>query len=75
MSALSGTFTALFMPELLYLIALYFTGVVVIVSTPRSWHASTLLQSVFTVSSPTPHHSHFAVQMQVHMTARTLANL
>lgn len=40
-----------------------------------SWRASTLPQSVFTVSSPAPHHSHFAVQMQVHMIARTLANL
>lgn len=42
---------------------------------PCSWHSFTLLQSAFTVSSPTPHHSHFAVQMQVHMIARTLAIL
>lgn len=41
--------------------------------TPSRWHASTLPQPVFTVSSPTP--QHFAVQMQVHMIARTLANL
>lgn len=42
-----------------------------IVSNSCGWRSSTHPQSAFTVSSPTPHH--FAVWMQVHMTAR--ANL
>ena len=73
-STLNWTFLTVSITRQLYWVALYFTGVAVTVSPRCSWRAaSTLPQPAFTASSPTPHH--FADQMQVHMMARTLANL